>query len=134
MRPLWAWFVTAHRLPGAPASDQAMRVADSPWWYDFHPRLGQQLGPELSELVTNLAAYLAESVVRHRPDASFVLGPDKRGADYQMPILRVGTVDRTVDQIMITTATKALQGDPDRSDPGRLEQMFDQWVGHPPAA
>jgi hypothetical protein len=111
-----------------------MRAANPPWWYDFHPPLGQQLGPELSALVTTLAAYLAQSVARQRPDASFVLGPDKRGADYQMPILRVGSVDRTVDQIMITTAIKALQGDPDRSDAGRLEQMFDQWVGHPKVA
>jgi hypothetical protein len=131
MRPLWTWFVTAHRLPAPAFSDEAMRAADPSWWYEFHPPLGQQLGPELSALVTGLAAYLAKSVVRERPDASFVLGVDQRGADYRMPILRVAPVDRTVDQIMITTAIKALQGDPARSDPGRLEQMFDQWVGHP---
>ncbi len=130
MRPIWEWFVTAHRLPGVPVSDEAMRIAGPPWWYDFHPPLGQQLGPDLSRLVTNLAAYLAQSVIRHHPDASWVLGRDPRMADHNMPLLHIpGRGQSTVDDNLISLAIQALKGAPDQADLGRLERLFDWWVG-----
>lgn len=129
MRPAWAWFLAAHHLPEVPVSDEAMRSADPPWWYDFQPPLGQRLGPALARLVTNLAAYLAKAVIRVHPEATWVIGRDKRMADYNMPLLRIpGRGESTLDQNLITLGFRGLKGDVDQADPGRLERLYDWWV------
>ncbi len=130
MRPIWAWFLASHHLPEVPVSDDAMRSAQPPWWYDFHAPLGQRLGPELAGLVTNLAAYLADAIIRAHPDAIWVLGRDKRMANYNMPLLRVpGRGESTLDQNLITLGSRGLRGDVGPADPGRLERLYDWWVG-----
>lgn len=129
MRPLWTWFIAILRSPGAPVSDEAMRAAGPPWWYDFHAPLGQQLGPDVAGFVTNLAAYFVESVRRQRPDARLVLGRAKGGADYNMPLLQIGAAQRTIDQVFISLTIQASKGAVYQLDPGRLESMFDLWVG-----
>jgi hypothetical protein len=142
MRPLWIWFLAAHRLPEGPIPDEVMRRADPPWWYDFHPPLGQQLGPELARLVTSLAAYMAQSVTSAYPDATWVLGPNKRMANYNMPLLHIpGRGESTLDSNFITLGFRGLNGDVLAADPGRLERLYDWWVleatvveGPPPPA
>ncbi len=130
MRPAWTWFLAAHRLPTVPVTDETMRNSDPPWWYDFHPPLGQQLGLDLARLVTNLAAYLATAVIRAHPDATWVLGRNKRMANYNMPLLHIpGRGESTIDNNLISMAIKGLKGEVLRADPGRLEQLYLWWVG-----
>jgi hypothetical protein len=133
MRPLWTWYIADLRLPDPPTSDEEMREAGPPWWYDFHAPLGQRLGPDLARLVTNMAAYFVECVLRQRPDARLTLGRAKRGVDYNMPLLEIGAgaAGGTVDQMFISLTNQASMGAVYQLDPGRLEAMFDQWTTPP---
>ena len=90
--PAWKW-VTSLPLPPHPVSDHEMRLSDPPWWYEFSGiMIGQVLGPDLCWLATGAADYAAEVVIRVMPDSAWVLGPERRGADFREPLLRVGPI------------------------------------------
>ena len=70
-----------------------MRLSDPPWWYEFSGiMIGQVLGPDLCWLATGAADYAAEVVFRVVPDSAWVLGAERRGADFREPLLRVGPI------------------------------------------
>ena len=87
---LWAWFLESNTLPRPPATNAEMRASDPPWWYDFTQVLaGRELGPDLSRLATRIAAYFAATLIRHRPESTWVLDDDRKSIRYNEPLLHV---------------------------------------------
>lgn len=86
--PAWSWLV-ARSHPAAPVRDREMRRHELPWWYPFTTRyVAQQLGPELTWLVTWAADYAALVVLRAVPGARWTIGSDRAGHDFREPLLR----------------------------------------------
>ena len=90
--PVWTW-LTSLPLPASPVPDREMRLSGPPWWYSFSGiMIGQALGPDLCWLATWAADYAAEVVLRLAPGSTWVLGAERRGADFREPLLRVGPI------------------------------------------
>lgn len=126
LRVLWPW-VMATVVPRA-TNDYEMRISDPPWWYDFHPQLGQRIGPDLARLVTLIAAYVAETIMRRRPGSSWVLDRDPKAADFNQPLLRVeGKGEFLPDLVLVVFANQWANGVIVRPD--RLAELYDLRAG-----
>jgi hypothetical protein len=123
--PLWSWVMATY--PPIPATDGAMWAADPPWWYPFHAPLGQRIGPDLSRIVTGVAAYFAETVIRTR-DTEWSIGKDRRMADFRQPLLSVrGRGSFLPDAIVLVAANQWASGT--IVSEARLLSLYDIWAG-----
>jgi hypothetical protein len=126
--PLWAWVMENEPPPAGPVSDESMRGGEPPWWYPFHPQLGQRIGPRLARLVTLVAAYLAETILRHRPGSTWVIGTDPNGADHNQPLLHVaGRGEFLPDSVLLVMANQ--WANRVIASPDRLLDVFDTRAG-----
>jgi hypothetical protein len=101
-----------------------MLAADPPYWYEFRPPVGQELGPDLVRFTTLMGAYLIETIRRTFPDTTWLLGPERRGADYNHPLLGFGS--GVMPDLVASVAWRALKtGDRLESSPGRLRQLIE---------
>lgn len=125
---LWRWVLTQVDRPSAPHTDDELRAAGPPWWYEFHPPLGQEIGPELAHLVAPLAAYFAETIIRTRPGSAWTLDADRRSANYQRPLLQVaGRGAFSPDTIVLVVLVKWVRGEPTEED--LLVRLYDVRAG-----
>jgi hypothetical protein len=125
---LWAWFVETHHPPREVVDDAVMRASVPPWWYEFYPSFGQRLGPGLARVVTLIAAYLADTIIRTRPGSTWALGTDRRAADYQTPLLEIAGRGRLEpDGVLMVTGSRWLRGQAANSD--ALVRLYDIYAG-----
>lgn len=82
---LWGWVLDT--FEPRPTTDAEIQAVGPPWWYPFQAPLGQMIGPDLVGLVSPIGAYLAEAVIRRRPDSVWERGRDRNGADFNQPLL-----------------------------------------------
>lgn len=128
LHDLWGWVLETQPLPAAPTSDADMRAGDPPWWYEFYAPLAQRLGPDLARLVSLVAAYLAEIVLRRRAGTTWVLGRDREAADFHMPLLQVPRRSRfSPDVVVLNVASQWADGTLSGRD--RLAEIFDTRAG-----
>lgn len=138
--PLWGWFIAEHRprrwfggphrVPSSPTPDAVMRSADPPWWYDFHPPFGQELGPYLARLVTGLADYVFACALQARPASRWAVG--RSSAHFRHPVLQIegrGEVEYVAPIVM---AIVGLRGDRS-TEPDAPRRWLEQWLGMDPA-
>ena len=137
---LWGWFVAEHqprrwfggrhRMPSTPVSDEVMRAAGPPWWYDFHPQFAQELGPYLAGLVTGLADYVFACARHASPTSRWRVG--RSSAHLRRPVLEIegrGDVDYAAP---ITMALLGLRGERN-TEPDAARRWLEQWLGMDPA-
>lgn len=123
--PLWSWVMATY--PPTPSTDDEMWAADPPWWYSFHAPLGQRIGRDLSRIVTGAAAYFAETVTRTRA-TEWVIGKDRRMADFRQPLLSVhGRGTFLPDAIVLVAANQWASGT--IVSERRLLDLYDIWAG-----
>jgi hypothetical protein len=138
--PLWRWFIAEHRprrwfggphrLPASPVPDAVIRAANPPWWYDFHPQFGQDLGPYLARLVTGLADYVFACALHASPTSRWVIG--RASAHVRHPVLELegrGEIDYAIP---ITMALLGLRGERN-TEPEAPRRWLEQWLGMDPA-
>ena len=111
---VWEWFVATQERPRGPATDDEMRRANPPWWYDFYSPLGRQIGPIAARLVSPLAAYLSETIIRARPASKWVLGTGRDDPGIQgAPVLAVDGGGRFLpDAVVLSCVAGWSRGDP----------------------
>lgn len=142
LEPLWGWFIAEHlpparfgepyRMPPGPVADEAMRDADPPWWYDFHPQFAQELGPYLARLVTGLIEYVFACALIARPASRWALGSGRSYAYYQHPVFQLEGRGERDYGTPIVIALRGLRGDMD-TEPVALRRWLEQWLGMDPA-
>jgi hypothetical protein len=142
LEPLWSWFVAEHRprrwfggphrRPTSPVADAAMRTADPPWWYDFHPQFGRELGPYVARLVTGLNDYVFSCVLSARPGSRWALGKGRSMGHFQHPVLHVEGRGEIEYAGPIVMAIRGLRGELD-DEPVALRRWLEQWLGMDPA-
>jgi hypothetical protein len=127
--PLWEWVFANHRLPERPSSDQEMRASDPPYWYEFRPPVGQELGPDLSRFATLLGAYHAEIIFRAKPASRWVIGGGgKRAALFREPLLEIaGDGELPVTESAVYAMWRSLRGESDTT-PQSLRDRIARWL------
>ena len=138
--PLWDWFIAehrprrwfggAHRVPSSPTPDAIMRSADPPWWYDFHPPFGQELGPYLARLATGLADYVFACAFQARPASRWVVG--RSSAHFRHPVLQIegrGEVEYVAPIVMAVVGLRGERG----TEPEAPRRWLERWLGMDPA-
>jgi hypothetical protein len=125
----WTWLMTRHEPPERRASDDEMRASGPPWWYEFHPQFGQQLGPDLSRTATRLAAYFAETILRTSPGTEWMVDSD-RGGFYNQPVLQLPN-DRRVSPNQVVLFSVLKWADGSFAPPDRLTNLYDLWTARP---
>jgi hypothetical protein len=125
----WTWLTTRHEPPERRASDEEMRASGPPWWYEFHPQFGQQLGPDLSRTATRLAAYFAETILRTSPGTEWMVDSD-RGGFYNQPVLQLPN-DRRVSPNQVVLFSVLKWADGSFAPPDRLTNLYDLWTARP---
>jgi hypothetical protein len=141
LEPLWAWFLGEHRprrfggrrrQPRTPATDEQMRSQAPPWWYDFHPQFGQELGPYLARLATGLGDYYFACALEARPTSGWKLEKRRSNAYFQHPVFEIdgrGTLDYAMP---IVKALQGLRGEHDAAEPNALRRHLERWLGMDP--
>jgi len=127
--PLWTWFIGAFQLPAERGRDEEMRAGEPPWWYDFHPPMGQQLGPEIARVITNIAGYVVKTALATLPGTEVVLGGGgKRSNEFQKPLLRVPRYgDIAVDIGLVIMTIRGLRHEFGMDAPETLKAMIESW-------
>ena len=138
--PLWSWFIAGHRprrwfggphrVPSSPVPDAVMRSADPPWWYEMHPRIGQELGPYVARLVTGLADYVFACALRARPASRWALG--RSSAHFRQPVLQVEGRGERDYASPVVMALVGLRGERN-TEPAAPRRWLEQWLGMDPA-
>ena len=130
LEALWAWVMASQRPPAHPLREEALDAwQDGPWWLPFHTPLARELGVDLSELATGLAAHLATLILRDRPDARWVLGKGRSNADFQHPLLEVGSGRFLyVNGVVIFSMVQAFNGMSHARRPSNLRQRHADWT------
>jgi hypothetical protein len=131
---VWMWFLATQQRPGGPVSDEQMRASDPPWWYDFYSPLGRNVGPTVARLVSPIAAYFSETIVRARPASTWTLGSRRDDPGLQRaPVLAVDGGRRFLpDAVVLTYAARWARGEPAQRD--ILSSLFGIYTGIPFAA
>lgn len=127
--PLWTWFLATFTLPAEPVADEIMRASDPPWWYDFHPPMGQQLGPEIARVITDIAGYVGKAALATLPGTEIVLGGGgKRSSDFQKPLLHVPRYgDIALDIGLVIMTIRGLRHESGMDAPETLKAMIESW-------
>jgi hypothetical protein len=131
---LWAWFLASQTKPRKPATDEEMRATDPPWWYDFYAPLGKTVGPSAGRLVSPIAAYLSEAILRARPASKWTLGTgrDDPGLE-RAPVLAVAGGRRFLpDAVVLTYAARWARGESTSAEV--LSFLFGIYTGIPVAS
>ncbi len=141
LEPLWAWFVAKHRArrfggrhrqPRSPATDERMRSQDPPWWYDFHPQFGQELGPYLARLATGVGDYYFACALEARPTSGWKLEHRRSNAYFQHPVFEINGRG-TLNYVMpIVKALQGLRGEHDAAGPDALRRHLERGLGMDP--
>jgi len=142
LEPLWSWFIAEHRprrwfggphrMPSSPIADAVMRSSDPPWWYDFHPQFGQELGPYVARLVTGLADYVFACALRARPASRWALGKGRSMAHFQHPVFEIegrGARDYATPIVMALLGLRGARN----PEPVAPRRWLEQWLGMDPA-
>jgi hypothetical protein len=143
LEPLWKWYVARVRGPwwrramGGEArnamNDEQMRAQDPPWWYDFHPKWGQQMGTRTARLASGLIDYYFAVAERASAGPGWVMGSRRSQPSYQEPAFDIegrGARNYSLPLIMSLRALEATHGG-DR--PEALRKLMEQWLGLDPA-
>ncbi len=127
--PLWVWFLETFSLPAEPVTDEIMRASDPPWWYDFHPGLGRQLGPEIARVMTDIVAYVVKVAQARLPGTEVVLGGGgRRSASFQVPLIRVPRYgDIELDTGVVIMTLRAFRHESRSDRPEILKEMVESW-------
>jgi hypothetical protein len=127
--PLWGWFLETFSLPAEPVADDIMRASDPPWWYDFHPGLGRQLGPEIARVMTDIVAYVVKVAQARLPGTEVVLGGGgRRSVSYQVPLIRVPRYgDIELDTGVVIMTLRAFRHESRSDRPEILKEMVESW-------
>ncbi len=141
LEPLWTWFVAAHRArrfggrhrqPRSAATDERMRSQDPPWWYDFHPQFGQELGPYLARMVTGLGDYYFDCALEAGPTSAWKLEKRRSNAYFQHPVFEIDGRGRLDYAMPIVMALQGLRGEHDAAEPKALRRHLERWLGLDP--
>lgn len=109
-----------------------MRTQHPPWWYDFHPQFGQELGPYLARLATGLGDYYFACALEARPTSGWKLEKRRSNAYFQHPVFEIegrGALDYAMP---IVKALQALRGEYDAAEPHALRLHLERWLGMDP--
>jgi hypothetical protein len=142
LEPLWGWLIAnhrprrwlggPHRMPSTPVADAVMRANEPPWWYEYHPQFGQELGPYAARLVTGVADYLFACALHAWPGSRWALGRGRSSAYFQHPVFELpgrGEIDYASP---IVIALHGLRGERNH-EPVALRRWLEQWLGMDPA-
>jgi hypothetical protein len=143
LEPLWKWYVARARGPWwrralrlAPVhavTDEQMRAQDPPWWYDFHPQWGQQMGIRIARLASGLIDYYFAVAERASPGSGWRLGSRRTQPSYQAPVFEIegrGLRDYSLPLLMTLRALEASAGG---ARPAALRTLMERWLGLDPA-
>lgn len=143
LEPLWRWMVRRlHRpwwarllagRPSRPITDARMRAAGPPWWYEFHPTFGQQMGLEAARLATGLIEYYFAVAERNSPGSGWTMGRRKSEPGYQAPMFQVpGRGERSYSLLLVATL-RAIERQYGGAQDNYLRTLMEQWLGLDPA-
>lgn len=144
LEPLWKWYVAWVRGPWwlramrgeswHAMTAEGMRAAqDPPWWYDFHPQWGQQMGIRIARLATGLIDYYFAVAERASAGPGWRMGSPRRHPGYQAPLFDIegrGERDYSLPLLMTLRALEASYGGERRE---ALRKLMEQWLGLDPA-
>jgi hypothetical protein len=132
---VWEWWVTAHRAPEEIEDEDAFLDRELPLWARAAHGVGRTLGADNAIAASELAAYVATTIIDQHPDAEWAINHDREWANANQPLLqRPGQgVPFFPDNNIAVLCTKALTQPPrhgrDPRSPDALRTMIERNIG-----